>query len=220
MKPVSFSNSLTFASLICLIAILFLAIKPLPCVALDAKYNVILEKNPFDPERGAGQNAKEDEQGASPASEFKEKYAIYGVVIAGKSSYAYIKPLSRKRSRNQDEDTLRKVTEGDLVDGWKVTKIQSEGVSFESGRDSVFLKVFGSTKKERSSNKPVAIATPRPRPVRSGGRTNSASHNRHAKPEVFVLPDNKSGKEVKNPFLKALLDARKKREQQKNNKHR
>ncbi len=219
MKPVSFFNSLTFTSLICLIAMLCLVIYPLPCKALDAKYKVILEKNPFDPERGAGQNPKEDEQGASPASEFQGKYAIYGVVIAGKSSYAYIKPISQKRSRQRDEDTLRKVTEGDLVDGWKVTKIQSAGVSFESGRDQVFLKVFGSTKKERSSNKPVAIATPRPRPIRTGSRKNSSSHNRHAKPEVFVFPDNKGGKEVKNPFLKALMDARKKREQQKNNQH-
>ena len=185
--------------------------------ALSPKYQVIVQKNPFDPERGAGTKEEEGQEGASEAEEFTKKYAVYGVVIAGNSRYAFLKPVTRSRSRERDGEGLRKVTIGDLVDGWEVSSIKSDGVFFTGAGKKVFLKVFGTTKSERASNKPVAIATPKPRISRPMPASSSKGRRdtRSSKPEVFVFPNGKDGKKTNNPFLKALLDARKKSQEQK-----
>ncbi len=183
---------------------------------LDARYKVILEKNPFDPDRGAGQK---DEKGGDnvEAEEFAKKYAVYGVMIAqGKSKLAFIKPVSERRRREDQDEGLRKVTEGDLIDGWRVTSITSEGVYFSSGRKEIFLRVFGNTKNERSSSKPVGIATPKLRrqpPPRStpSSITTGNSNRKGSRPDYLILPGGTKGNgKVKNPFLKALMDARRK----------
>ncbi len=185
--------------------------------AVSPRYQVIIQKNPFDPERGAGKEEGDGQGAASEANEFTKKYAVYGVVIAGKSRYAFLKPVTRARSRDKDGDGLRKITIGDLVDGWEVSDIKNEGVFFTGAGKRVFLKVFGTTKSERTSNKPVAIATPKPkifRPLPATGSTGRGDERR-SKPEVFVFPNGKDAKKINNPFLKALMDARKKSQRQK-----
>ena len=181
---------------------------------LDARYKVILDKNPFDPDRGSGQ--KDDEGGVNvEAEEFASKYAVYGVMIAQGSKLAFVKPVSERRRREDQDEGLRKVTEGDLIDGWKITSITSEGVYFKNGRKEIFLKVFGNTKNERSSNKPVGIATPRlrrqppPRTTPSSVTTRN-SNRKISRPDYLIIPGGTEGNKVKNPFLKALMDARKK----------
>jgi len=185
--------------------------------ALSARYQVIIQKNPFDPERGAGKEEGDGQGTASEANEFTKKYAVYGVVIAGKSRYAFLKPVTKARSRDKDGDVLRKITIGDLVDGWEVSDIKNEGVFFTGAGKKVFLKVFGTTKRERTSNKPVAIATPKPKIFRPLPATGSTGHRdkRRSKPEVFVFPNGKDANKINNPFLKALMDARKKSQMQK-----
>ncbi len=183
---------------------------------LDSKYKVILDKNPFDPDRGSG-NKEEGDNTTGAVAEFASKYAVYGVVIAqDRSKWAFIKPVSERPRRETEDDGLRKVTEGDLVDGWRVTSITSEGVYFNSGKNEIFLRVFGNTKNERSSNKPVGIATPKPKmpsiyrnsnPVRT--RRNNERQN--ARSGYLVAPVGKEkDMQTNNPFLKALMDARKK----------
>ncbi len=185
--------------------------------AVSPRYQVIIQKNPFDPERGAGKEEKDGQGAASEANEFTKKYAVYGVVIAGRSRYAFLKPVTRARTRDKDGEGLRKITIGDLVDGWEVSDIKNEGVFFTGTGKKVFLKVFGTTKSERTSNKPVAIATPKPRIFRPLPATGSTGRGdeRRSKPEVFVFPNGKDAKKINNPFLKALMDARKKSQIQK-----
>ncbi len=189
---------------------------PPSAYGLAEKYKVIIAKNPFDPERGGGQIDDEDGGISTEMSEFKEKYSVYGVLIVeGQPKYAFIKSLSgRTRSRDKAEDDLRKITVGDLVDGWKVTEINSEGVAFASAGKKIFLKVFGDEKSERVSNKPVAIATPKPKIPRpphhmpAPGLDKLRSRDQFVRPNIRPNNDNRN-KEMNNPFLKALLDARK-----------
>ncbi len=191
-------------------------VSPLCLFALDARYKVILAKNPFDPDRGAGANGTEI-YGGSDQGGFASKFAVYGVVIAGNSKYAFLKPVAKAggRYKVKNDEGLRKVTVGDLVDGWKVKEIKSEGVLFVKAGKSEFLRVFGSTKKERSSTKPVAVATPRPKlphPSPKAFNKNRPTVKREGKTEVFVVPDGKNKKDVKNSFLKALMDLRKRKQ--------
>ncbi|NPA94829.1 MAG: hypothetical protein GXO58_05310 [Thermodesulfobacteria bacterium] len=190
--------------------------------ALDARYKVILAKNPFDPERGGGVNGTEESGGVASGKEFAEKYAVYGVVIAGNSRYAFLKPVAapRFKARHQ-EDVMRKVTEGDLVDGWKVKEIKSDGVLFVKAGKSEFIRVFGTTKKERSSSKPVGVATPRPktpRPTPKVNNRNKPSSTKGRQTEVFVVPDGKNNKNVKKSFLKALMDIKKRQQEERRKK--
>ena len=209
-----------FTTLLIAAGLLFTGYILLPEVghALNPRYKVILAKNPFDPERGGGVNGTEENSGVASGKEFAEKYAVYGVVIAGKSRYAFLKPVAAPRFKaKHQEDVMRKVTEGDLVDGWKVKEIKSDGVLFVKAGKSEFLRVFGSTKKERSSSKPVGVATPRPKTPRPAPKVNNRNKQKAfngKKTEVFVVPDGKNNKNVKKSFLKALMDIKKRQQQE------
>ncbi len=212
--------------LVTLVLTLWTVTPPVAC-AVSSKYQIILKKNPFDPERGAGNEQENGRNAPSEAEEFAKNHAVYGVVIAGGNRFAFIKEVSkagsRKRSRDRSQDDIRKVTVGDLVSGWKVSDIRDEGVSFVSAGKRVFLKVFGTTKNERTSNEPVAIATPKPRvfiPPPVPARSISGKNGHRQRPQIFVFPNGKNGQKINNPFLKALMEARKKSLRQKNNKGR
>ncbi len=176
-------------------------------IGANYRYNIIIEKNPFDPERGNGEKTADDSNGAASSSELEKDYAIYGVIISGSKKKAFLKPLSSK------DKEYRKVSIGDLVDGWKVEDITDNGVFFLRGKEKAFLKVFGTNKKERSSSRPVAMATPRPKSAISHSSSTHSKKKKkdkkHSKrPQIFKFPTNMKGDE--NPFLKAIMKAREK----------
>jgi len=187
------------------------------CQAVSTKYKSIVERDPFDPKRGQDKSAIEGGAVSTQGSELEQKYHAYGVIIAGQNKSAFIKPVKSK-GRNKAE--LRKVTVGDLVDGWTVKDINDRGVILVSGDQEVALKVF-TRKEERKSDKPVGVATPRLAPILtapaigpSGNRPVKSRVNGqpgHIKPQVkpdFIFPKNQANV---NPFLKAL-QRQKKRE--------
>ena len=176
-------------------------------LAVSAHYKSIIERNPFDPKRGQDKTALEGGAVSSEASDLEQRYSVYGIIMAGSSKSAFIKPVkSDKRGQKQD---LRKIFVGDMVDGWTVKDITDKGLLLVSGEDQVVLKVFGSPKKERRSDRPVGVATPKPVPERPAikpadqKRLKAAAGNsgpQKIKPG-FIFPKKQS---AVNPFLKAL----------------
>ncbi len=180
-----------------------------PALAVSPQYKSIIERDPFDPGRGEGKTAIEGGAVSSEASELEEKYSVYGIILAGKNKSAFIKPINGNKRAKKAE--LRKINVGDLIDGWTVKDITDKGVILVSGDDHVLLKVFTS-KKERQSNRPVGIATPRPAPTRPAIRPMDQQKLKEAierakhpkiKPSNMMLRK-PNEKPFVNPFLKAI----------------
>ncbi len=171
--------------------------------AVSPRYMSIIERNPFDPERGKNQDASEQNTVSSRAEELKKKYSVYGVIITGQNKTAYIKPLKPEKRGKKSE--LKQISVGDMIDGWKVKDITDSGIVVISGREQLLLSVFGSAKKERKSTKPVAAMTPKLFPTKPQSRR--PEFNNPNIPKVkprFIFPKNKNSKQTINPFLKAL----------------
>jgi hypothetical protein len=135
-------------------------------------YEVIVDKDLFDPDRGVTEEEASDEDTASPGEELNKKYQVYGAIIAGEMRQAFVKVVeeqkpvrrpSRKRSYKKDEE-LRTVTVGDLMDGWRVAEITPDGVEFTGRGERVHLGIFDVAKADRKATAPVAIQTPQPEP--------------------------------------------------------
>ena len=131
-------------------------------------YEAIVNKDPFDPERGKNISPALVEEGDP-----KDRYQVYGTIIAGGIRQAFLKvtdPKSKSkrstrhsRGRGQGKN-LRTVTVGDLVDGWRVKEITDQGVMFEADGNMVRVGVFDVAKSERKATAPVALQTPQPKP--------------------------------------------------------
>ncbi len=180
-----------------------------PVCAVSSKYKSIIERDPFDPKRGQDKTAVQGGAVSSEAGELEEKYSVYGIIVAGGNKSAFIKPAKTEKRGKPPE--LRKVTVGDLVDGWTVKDITDRGLLLVNGGDKVLLRVFGH-KKERKVNSPVGIATPKPVPFRptvapaDQERLKAAlERSKHPRPKPgFITPKNGNNQTAVNPFLKAL----------------
>lgn len=177
--------------------------------AVSPQYKSIIERDPFDPKRAQGKTTVQGGAASSEAGELEKKYSVYGVILAGDTKSAYIRPAkSDKRGKTEE---LRKISVGDLVDGWNVRDITDRGLVLVSGDDQVILKVFA-PKKERKSHRPVGLATPRPMPARpvikpADQKRLKAAIKRSKQPKIkpgFIFPKKLNGQPVVNPFLKAL----------------
>ena len=129
-------------------------------------YEVIISKDPFDPERGKSQSSISAVEG-----DLKGRYQVYGTIIAGEMRQAFLVVTTsesvsspRKKVARESQKALRTVTVGDLVDGWRVADITAQGVKFESDGEYVEVGIFDEAKKERKATAPVALQTPRPKP--------------------------------------------------------
>ncbi len=178
--------------------------------AVSPQYKAIIERNPFDPKRGQDQNPMAGGGISSEANELEKKYSVYGVILAGENKSAYIKPLKSDRRRDKETE-LRKITVGDLIDGWTVKDITGRGIVLASGKKQVLLRVFGSPKKERQIDRPVGIATPRPvskrpviKPVDQKRLKEAIERARNSKLRPRIYPPNQRNNPSVNPFLRAL----------------
>ena len=129
-------------------------------------YEVIISMDPFDPERGKNQALISAVEG-----DLKDRYQVYGTIIAGEMRQAFLMVATsesvsspRKKVARGSQKTLRTVTVGDLVDGWRVADITAQGVKFESDGKYIEVGIFDEAKKERKATAPVALQTPRPKP--------------------------------------------------------
>lgn len=203
-----------------LIVLFFMAIlfpSRFSAYAVSPQYKSIIERDPFDPKRGQDKTTVQGGAVSTEGSELEKRYSVYGVILAGHTKFAYIKPV--KSERREESQELRKISVGDLVDGWKVRDITDRGLLMASGDEQVILKVFA-PKKERKSDRPVGLATPRPvgfatprsRPARpvinpADRERWKAALKRSKHPEIkpgFISPKKMNGQLVVNPFLKAL----------------
>ena len=177
--------------------------------AVSPQYKSIIERDPFNPKRGQDKTAMQGGAVSSEAGELEKKYSVYGVILAGETKSAYLKPV--KSAKRGETEALRKISTGDLVDGWTVKDITDRGLVLVSGDDQVILKVFA-PKRERKSDRPVGLATPRPMPVRPvinpvDQKRLKAAIKRSKHPKIkpnFIFPKKLNGQPVVNPFLKAL----------------
>ncbi|MDL1958337.1 MAG: hypothetical protein LWX01_01605 [Deltaproteobacteria bacterium] len=129
-------------------------------------YQVIISKDPFDPERGKSQPSSSAVEG-----DLKGEYQVYGTIIAGEMRQAFLMVATSKSASSPykkvakgSQKGLRTVTVGDLVDGWRVADITAQGVKFESDGEYVEVGIFDAVKKERKAISPVALQTPHPKP--------------------------------------------------------
>lgn len=146
-----------------------------PCAVLAKEsavklgsYEVIVSKDPFDPERGKSEKSAEDDT-SSAKGDLKSHYQVYGTIIAGGVRLAYLKvatPESSKplrRASKSGAKDLRTVVIGDFVDGWRVEDITAQGIELESDGEYVKVSIFDEVKKERKATAPVALQTPQPK---------------------------------------------------------
>ncbi|MCD6197678.1 MAG: hypothetical protein J7K15_03765 [Deltaproteobacteria bacterium] len=129
-------------------------------------YEVIISKDPFDPERGKSQSSLSAVEG-----DLKDQCQVYGTIIAEEMRQAFLMVETSesasgpyKKVVKGSQKNLRTVTVGDLVDGWRVADITAQGVKFESDGEYVEVGIFDEVKKERKATAPVALQTPRPKP--------------------------------------------------------
>lgn len=127
-------------------------------------YEVIVRKDPFDPERGKNQPLTSAAEG-----DLKDQYQVYGTIIAGEMRQAFLMVATSesassryKKLANGSQKALRTVSVGDIVDGWRVADITAQGVKFESDGEYVEVGIF-EAKKERKAAAPVALQTPIPK---------------------------------------------------------
>jgi len=127
-------------------------------------YEVIVSKDPFDPERGKSQPLTSAVDG-----DLKDHYQVYGTIIAGEMRQAFLMVAnsesafsSYEKVADGSQKALRTVSVGDVVDGWRVSDITAQGVKFESDGEYVEVRIF-EAKKERKATAPVAFQTPIPK---------------------------------------------------------
>ncbi|NOR05980.1 MAG: hypothetical protein GQ575_06705 [Deltaproteobacteria bacterium] len=172
-------------------------------------YEVIISKDPFDPERSKSQPSISAVEG-----DLKDRYQVYGTIIAGEMRQAFLMvedskpaPGPRKKVARGSQKNLRTVTVGDLVDGWRVADITAQGVKFESDGEYVEVGIFDEAKKERKAIAPVALQTPRLKPkVRRAPKSTPAKRPSSGKPGSGSQkrPVKKTSPDSKKPTTKKL----------------
>jgi hypothetical protein len=161
------------------VAIIFVVAGPVTVIAKEGKvplgaYEIIVKKDPFDPDRGQGEEEETPQDEAAAEEELSEQYQVYGTIIAGDMSQAFVKVVTdpkkspRRRPRpgakKKDEQALRTLTVGDMIDGWRVADITAQGIVLDGPEGRMELGIFDTPKNDRRATAPVALQTPRPKP--------------------------------------------------------
>ena len=126
-----------------------------------ANTDIIISKNLFDPERGAGQT-KEAET-TSRAMQRVRGLILLGTAILGESRYAILQdggsPAAGRPPQGQTAGTMRfKI--GDTFEGFSLSQIQDKNVVFTSGASRVELALDYFRKVEAAA--PAVASAPRP----------------------------------------------------------
>ncbi len=171
-------------------------------------YASIVAKDPFDPNRGQ-KDESETDVAATPENDIEGQYQVYGTIIMGGRSKAFIKKVSNgnpraKHKRGKTANEMRSVVVGDMVDGWEVKEITKKGIVLQADGKKAVLGLFDSEKKERKAKAPVALQTPqlkppqiptpaavtstRPSPQRGGRNVRSKSKSAPFRPPNKRIP--------------------------------
>jgi len=139
-------------------------------------YEVIVQKDPFDPSRKISDSG-ETGGSISAGEDVKKRYHLYGTVMSCAARIAFLQSSDAKQTGKQPQppaaapqarpqgDRIRSVTVGDLVDGWQVEDITDKNVTLVSGDERIHITLFDSEKTDRKATAPVGIQTPRARPA-------------------------------------------------------
>jgi len=124
----------------------------------------IIDKNLFDPERGASR-VQESEASAIAVQRIRS-VVLLGTAILGSSSYAILQGPSDPRpsppgSQGGAATSLR-LKLGDLVEGFKLSEIHEKKVIFTKGSSKVEVALDFFRKVEQTKQGPPAPTPPRP----------------------------------------------------------
>ncbi len=120
-------------------------------------YEVIVKNDPFDPARGEGMEGGAEDAGVQGGG-LSARFQVYGTIIVDGKRRAFLKVRAAVgQGARGPTRSVKTVSVGDLVEGWKVADITDKGIVLESDGDKVFLGVFETPKKERAVKRPVDL---------------------------------------------------------------
>lgn len=124
----------------------------------------IIEKNLFDPERGASKTKEAD--ASSLSIQRIRSMVLLGTAILGNSRYAILEGPSEPRSSAQKspsgQPSYLRLKLGDTVEGFKLTEVEEKRVVFTQGASRVEVALDFSRRVEETKQKPPAPPAPRP----------------------------------------------------------
>lgn len=128
----------------------------------------IIEKNLFDPERGAGRT--QEAEASTVAMQRIRSMILLGTAILGNSRYAILQQPSDSRppaSRGQTVPPSQlRLKLGDTVEGFKLSEIQEKRVVFTKGTSRVEVALDFFRKVEETKQKTAAPTPARPAAAR------------------------------------------------------
>lgn len=133
----------------------------------------IVEKNLFDPERGATKKNEAVAQAEAQATQRIRSMVLLGTAILGSSRYAILQePSNQPQRTNPNVKTPQpqrsgqmRVKQGDIVEGFRLAEVRDKSVVFIKGASKVELGIdfFRPVK-----DAPPQTAAPTPLPARPG----------------------------------------------------
>lgn len=120
-------------------------------------YQVVADKDLFRPDRTEWKPpvaAKELEAAKKPAPQI----TVFGIVIAGDRRHAWIQDPKAAGK-------LRKISEGEDMDGWKVGKIAPNDVNLTCGAETKSYRLIEEGKPKPRAVPRVAAPPPAPKPI-------------------------------------------------------
>ena len=130
-----------------------------------AATDIVISKNLFDPERGAGQT--KEAEANSRAMQRLRGLILLGTAILGESRYAIVQdsgtPAAGRPPQGQSGQTMR-FKMGDIFEGFSLSQIQDKNIVFTNGaaRVELALDYFRRVEAARPPAGPAAPAGPQP----------------------------------------------------------
>jgi hypothetical protein len=102
----------------------------------------IVEKNLFDPERGANRNQAAEVAAAAAAMQRIRSMVLLGTAILGNSRYAIMQEPSESRApAKPGVSGQMRLKMGDTIDGFKLSEIRDKSVVFTKGASKVEVAI-------------------------------------------------------------------------------
>ena len=102
----------------------------------------IVEKNPFDPDRGATRSKEKEAEASAAAMQRIRSMVLLGTAILGNSRYAIMQEPSESRAPAKPGISGQmRLKLGDAVEGFKLSEIRDKSVVFVKGASRVELAI-------------------------------------------------------------------------------
>ncbi|HXX80428.1 MAG TPA: hypothetical protein VEI46_02710 [Thermodesulfovibrionales bacterium] len=120
------------------------------------EYTIIAEKNIMHPER----KIPVDKPEAPPLP--KPDFVLYGTIIAGDTSLAYLEDLKASTAAQGKGRKPRPLKKGETMTGFTLKEIEADKVVMVRGEEKIEVKVFAHTRQEKQAQvtTPASPATP------------------------------------------------------------